>query len=201
MLPLGRYLFKRADSDDEIEQIHRLNYRTFVEEIPQHAADEPGRLVDKFHAKNTYFVAVSEGCVVGMISVHDQPPFSVASRLPDPTVLDHPEKRQLEVRLLAVEPSHRGGPVMIGLLWMALEYAQQRYDEVYISGVVERVPMYERLGFRSLGPAIADGTAAFVPMRVSFPLVERVAKLARLWMSRMNRLAGAAGKSMADERR
>lgn len=201
MLQLGRYQFKRADSDDEIEQIHRLNYRTFVEEIPQHTADEPGRLVDKFHAKNTYFVAVSNGCVVGMLSVHDQPPFSVASRLSDPTILDRPGKRQMEVRLLAVEPVQRGGPVMIGLLWMALEYAQRQYDEVYISGVVERVPMYERLGFRPLGPAVADGTAAFVPMRVSFPLDEQVAKLARMWLSRVERLTGAAGKRLADERR
>ena len=74
MLQLGKYHFKRAETADEIEQIHRLNYRTFVEEIPQHTAQEPGRLVDKFHAKNTYFVAVSEGSVVGMVCFHDQPP-------------------------------------------------------------------------------------------------------------------------------
>jgi predicted N-acetyltransferase YhbS len=202
MLQLGRYQLKRAETDAEIEQIHRLNYRTFVEEIPQHASDEPGRLVDKFHHKNTYFVAVCEQQrVVGMISVHDQPPFSVASRLPDPRILERADRTRMEVRLLAVEPAHRGGPLMIGLLWMALDYALERYDEVYISGVTQRVPMYERLGFRPLGPAIADGAAAFVPMRVTFPLEERVARLAGQWKSRMRRLTGAVGNQAADEHR
>jgi predicted N-acetyltransferase YhbS len=201
MLQLGKYHFKRAETADEIEQIHRLNYRTFVEEIPQHTAQEPGRLVDKFHAKNTYFVAMTEGSVVGMVCFHDQPPYSVASRLVDPTILEHPPLRRMEVRLLAVEPAHRGGPIMIALLWLALEHARRHYDEVYISGVAERVPMYERLGFRALGPAVPDGTAAFVPMRVSFPLDEAVAKLASLWVSRMNRLYGAVDKQVVDKHR
>jgi len=30
-------IFKIASEDWEFEQIHRLNYRTFVDEIPQHA--------------------------------------------------------------------------------------------------------------------------------------------------------------------
>jgi predicted N-acetyltransferase YhbS len=198
MLQLGRYLFKRAEGAAEIEQIHRLNYRTFVEEIPQHVSCEPGRLVDKYHHKNTYFVAVCEQRVVGMISVHDRPPFSVASRLPDPAILARQDRTRMEVRLLAVEPAHRGGPLMIGLLWLALDHATGRYDDVYISGVMERVPMYERLGFRPLGPAVADGSAAFVPMRVSFPLDERVAQLVGQWKSRMKRLAGAVGHRTAD---
>jgi hypothetical protein len=188
MLQFGRDAFQRATTEDELEQIHRLNYRTFVEEIPQHHATEPGRLVDKFHAKNTYFVALVAGRVVGMISVHDRPPFSIAARLPDPAILAVPGRRSLEVRLLAVEPAHRGGPVMIGLLWTALVHARGSYDDVYISGVAERVPMYERLGFRALGPAVPDGTAAFVPMCVTFPLSPSVEKLARQWTARMARL-------------
>ncbi len=192
MLQVGRYLFKPADTDDEIEQIHQLNYRTFVEEIPQHIATVPGRLVDKFHDKNTYFVALDDRRVVGMISVHDRPPFSIAARLDDPSVLSTPGRRPLEVRLLAVEPTHRGGPVMVGLLWSALLHARHRYDDVYISGVVERVPMYERLGFQPLGPPVPDGTTAFVPMRVTFPLAANVEKLVRQWMSRIARLQHGA---------
>lgn len=190
MLQFSRYTFQRATTDDEFEQIRRLNYRTFVEEIPQHQATEPGRLVDKFHDKNTYFVALAERRVVGMISVHDQPPFSIAARLADPAILVVPGRRSLEVRLLAVEPAHRGGPVMIGLLWTALVHARGSYDDVYISGVAERVSMYERLGFRELGPAVPDGTAAFVPMRVTFPLSPSVEKLARQWTTRLARLQG-----------
>ena len=81
MLQVGRYVFKCADTDAEFEQIHRLNYQTFVTEIPQHADTGAGLLVDKFHNKNAYFVVLKDNRVVGMVSGHDQAPFSVAERL------------------------------------------------------------------------------------------------------------------------
>ncbi len=40
--------FKVASEKWEFEQIHELNYQTFVDEIPQHQENEQGRLVDKF---------------------------------------------------------------------------------------------------------------------------------------------------------
>ena len=36
--PRSPLVFKFASEDWEFELIHRLNYRTFVEEIPQHQA-------------------------------------------------------------------------------------------------------------------------------------------------------------------
>jgi hypothetical protein len=36
--------FRIADSEEEFEAIHRLNYRTFVEEIPQHPANPERRI-------------------------------------------------------------------------------------------------------------------------------------------------------------
>lgn len=51
-------IFKVADTPAEFEAIHALNYRTFVEEIPQHAPNAERRLVDKFHAENTYLIAL-----------------------------------------------------------------------------------------------------------------------------------------------
>jgi hypothetical protein len=36
-------VFKVADGDAEFEAIHRLNYRSFVEEIPQHAPNAQRR--------------------------------------------------------------------------------------------------------------------------------------------------------------
>src|SRR5438105_13996442 len=115
MFQVGGYLFKRADTRHEFEQIHRLNYETFVAEIPQHADPGDGRLVDKFHGKNCYFVALTEGRVIGMVSTHDQPPFSVADRLTDPSILERPGTRPLEVRLLAIEPARRNSTVVLGL--------------------------------------------------------------------------------------
>src|SRR4051812_7453401 len=73
---LGPYLLKVAETAEEVEQVHRLNYRTFVREIPQHADQGDGRLVDKFHDRNVYFIAIREGRVVGMVSAHGGPKFS-----------------------------------------------------------------------------------------------------------------------------
>ena len=49
--------FKVATEPEELEQVHRLNYRTFVEEIPQHRANSERSLVDKFHDDNVYVIA------------------------------------------------------------------------------------------------------------------------------------------------
>src|SRR5260221_6963241 len=98
---LGRYHFKRAETLAEMEQVHRLNYRTFVKEIHQHPDNGEGRLVDKFHEWNTYFLALLDDRLIGMLSVHDRPPFSIESRLADRSVIQQPGMRPLEVRLLA----------------------------------------------------------------------------------------------------
>lgn len=50
-------LYKIAEHADEIEQIHQLNYETFVEEIPQHNANNEKKLVDRFNDENTYIIA------------------------------------------------------------------------------------------------------------------------------------------------
>src|SRR5947209_11599711 len=165
MLHLGSYVFKLAESEQEFEQIHRLNYRTFVDEIPQHAATGTGKLVDKFHHKNLYFIVLKRGRVVGMLSAHDQPPFSVADRLDDPAILQEPGMKPLEVRLLAIEPGERNSNLFFGLIWTLHQYTQANgYTHLFISGVESRLDLYERLGFVALGPAARAGSARFVPM-------------------------------------
>lgn len=162
---LGRFVFKPAETPHELEQLHRLNYETFVREVPQHHDPGNGRLVDKFHDKSSYLVALDGDSVVGMLSVHDQPPFSVADKLDDPRVLERLGPRPLEVRLLAVRPELRHGPVFAGLGLAVLRYAQRHgYSHMLISGVAERLRLYERIGFSALGPAVKQGAASFVPM-------------------------------------
>src|SRR5262249_14686671 len=124
MLQVGHYVFKQADSSHEFEAIHRLNYRTFVHEISQHADAGDGVLVDKFHSKNAYLIVLKHNRVVGMLSAHDQPPFSVADRLPDASILQCPGTRPLEVRLLAIEPGERHQTLFLGLLWTCYHYAE-----------------------------------------------------------------------------
>ncbi len=189
LLQLGRFRFKRAEADAELEQVHRLNHETFVREVAQYADTGSDHLVDKFHQKNTYIVAVHGDDLVGMVAVHDRPPFSVADRLPDPSVLDGLGGRPMEVRLLAVRPAYRRGPVFSGLLWALREHARRLgHTRLLISGLEERLPLYAKLGFRALGPAVACGRAAFVPMMLELDRpTESLRRTIRLWEAHLGR--------------
>ena len=190
MLHVGSYVFKRAETRQEFEQIHQLNFRTFVHEIPQHSDPGTGRLVDKFHDKSAYFIVVREGRVVGMVSSHDQPPFSVADRLPDPEILERPGTRPLEVRLLALEPDTRNSTVFFGLMWSLYEHARANgYTHLYISGLREREMLYKRLGFEVIGAPVASGQASFIPMVLTIgQLPKRARRVKHLWESHMQRV-------------
>ena len=193
---LGRFLFKRADTPEEIEQVHRLNYRTFVKEIQQHADTGTGRLVDKFHEWNTYFLAILDDQVIGMLSVHDRAPFSVESRLPDPAMIRQPGMRPLEVRLLAIEHAERHGPVLVGLTYVMNYFARENgYTHYLISAVVEQIPLYKHLGFHELGPAKGKPGAMFAPMMATLDDVDdHMKRTMVLWEKRAAREAAAAKK-------
>ena len=190
MLRVGQYVFKRAETNQEFEQIHRLNHRTFVGEIPQHPDTGNGLLIDKFHKKNAYLIVLRESRVVGMVSAHDQPPFSVAERLREPGILDRQGTRPLEVRLLAIEPEERNSTMFFGLIWSLYEYARSHgYTHLYISGVEERLPLYQRLGFVALGPAVASGKASFVPMVLTIgQLPVKIQRVKQLWEIHMDKV-------------
>lgn len=159
------YFFHWATTPAEFDGIRRLNHRTFAEELGQHDPQPAGVLIDPFEARSRYLVALFHGEVAGMVAVHDQPPWSAAKRLPDPAVLATLDGRILEVRLLAIDPPHRTTMLLAGLLGTLVEVAlAEQYDFLLISGVVERLPFYLKLGFTPLGPAVPDGRAAFVPM-------------------------------------
>jgi aspartate aminotransferase-like enzyme len=189
MLRVGHYHFKRAETKHEFEQVHRLNHRTFVDEIPQHQPTGSGVLVDKFHHKNTYLIVLRDDQVVGMLGIHDQPPFSVADRLPDPDVLYRDFTRPLEVRLLAIEPRERNNTLFFGLIWTLYTYAQKHgYTHLFISGIEERVSLYKRLGFEPLGPAVRCGQAAFVPMVQKVgQLSEKLEHMKKMWEIRLEK--------------
>src|SRR2546426_6909119 len=75
--------FKIATEDWEFEAIHRLNYKTFVEEIPQHRDNPEQRLVDKFHAENTYAICLNGEQLAGMVAGRAKRPFSLDQKLPN----------------------------------------------------------------------------------------------------------------------
>ena len=109
-------VFKFASEELEFEQIHRLNYKTFVEEIPQHQRTATERLVDKFHAENTYLICLSGKKLVGMLAVRSNRPFSLDQKLENLESYLPTGRTICEIRLLAVEKKFRGAQVLQGIL-------------------------------------------------------------------------------------
>ena len=179
-----RYRFKPAETEAEFDQLFRLNHAVFAGELEQYPTLASERLVDKFHSKNLYLIALAADEVIGMIALHTQPPFSVAGKLADATVLDG-YGRLIEVRLLAVEPAHRNGVVMAGLMLAVYEHARA-FDAIVISGHLEKSALYHELGFTDLGPPVASGHAMYVPMAI------RVADLAQRQARWQRRIAAAS---------
>lgn len=171
---MPKLLFRQAVSPADLEQIHALNHRVFAEEIAQHGTHPSGLLVDRFHEQNRYFVAIREDVVIGMISAHPGPEFSVKRRLPDASLLES-LRCPIEVRLLAIEPKERNRTVLAGLLWQAYDYALSGgYSHLLISAVSTRQAMYQKMGFHALGPAVPEGEASFVPMLMTLDEHRRV---------------------------
>jgi aspartate aminotransferase-like enzyme/GNAT superfamily N-acetyltransferase len=157
--------FKIATTAAEFEQVHRLNYRTFVEEIPQHAPNPDGRHVDKFHRENTYIIGVREDRVIAQLAIRRCRPFSLDGKLPDLDRWLPPGRRVVELRLLAVDPAHRNGPVAAQLLQYVARHCLDRGDDLaVISGAVRRLRLYRALGFEEFGRLVGTPEAPYQPM-------------------------------------
>ncbi|MEO7423557.1 MAG: GNAT family N-acetyltransferase [Fibrobacteria bacterium] len=158
---------KIADQEGEFEQIFRLNYLTFVEEIPQHAGNQAGMLVDRFHAENRYLICLDQDELLGMVALRDRRPFSLDEKIPGLCRQLPFHVRAVEIRLLAVQPSKRHSPVF-GLLMKRLLRicAEEEYEVGLISGRIENIPLYRKFGFLPFGPKVGAPGAWYQPMRI-----------------------------------
>ncbi len=180
MNPSEPLVFKLATEGWEFEQIHRLNYRTFVEEIPQHEPSATPRLVDKFHGENTYLICLSNQKLVGMLAVRGQRPFSLDQKVPDLDAHLPPGRTICEIRLLAIEKRFRGargGQVLQGILALLWQHGVEKgYDLAIISGTTRQLRFYSHLGFVPFGPLVGNGDAQFQPMYVTLETFEVTAR-------------------------
>jgi hypothetical protein len=161
-------VFKIAAEDSEFEAIHRLNYKTFVEEIPQHSRNPELRLVDKFHSENTYAICMNGDCLVGMVAGRAARPFSLDYKLADLDSFLPKGHRVVEVRLLAVEQNHRQSSVccrLIGLI--AGHFIDQGFDMGILSGTLRQLRLYKHIGCVPFGPIVGNAEAQFQPMYVT----------------------------------
>src|SRR5260370_33548142 len=82
------YTVKLGETDQEYLGIRRLNHSTFASELGQHETTADELLADRFGHKSRYIISLHDSEVIGVVAIHDQPPLSIAQRLPDATLLD-----------------------------------------------------------------------------------------------------------------
>ncbi|MBA3533008.1 MAG: hypothetical protein H0T73_13875 [Ardenticatenales bacterium] len=162
---MSSLVYKIATEPWEFEQIHRLNYRTFVEEIPQHTSNPEGRLVDKFHEQNSYIICLDGQALLGMVAVRGERPFSLDSKLENLDSYLPPGRSLCEIRLLAIVPSRRQATILGGIMAKSGEYIfSHEYDLALISGTVRQEKLYRRFGFEPFGPLVGTAEALYQPM-------------------------------------
>ena len=182
--------FKIASEDWEFEQIHRLNYRTFVEEIPQHSPNAKEALVDKFHKENTYVICLNGGRLVGMAALRAKRPLSLDQKLDDLDSYLPPGSSPCEVRLMSVEKGFRHSRVFHGLLaTIARFFKEHAYTIAVISGTLRQQRLYSHLGFVPFGPLVGTADALYQPM--SLPLVDYMERAEKFFRSTSTPLAAA----------
>lgn len=191
-------IFKIATEEDEFAQIHRLNYDTFAEEIPQHAENPQKMLVDRFHGQNTYLICMKDRLLIGMLCVRDQRPFSLEEKMANLYTYISPAEHLCEIRLLSVRKGYRSGQIFFGLMTALSDYCHSKqYTLALISGTTRQQKLYHHLGFIPFGDLIGEKGAQFQPMSINFSdfqhstkkIISKVCNLAKM-RSEINFLTG-----------
>src|SRR2546427_13041828 len=134
--------FKIAAAHWEFEAIHRLNYKTFVEEIPQHTNNPEQRLVDKFHTENTYAICLHGEQLAGMVAGRAKRPFSLDQKVPNLDQYLPAGRRVVGGRLLSVGKDFRNGFVVSKLVgFLAHHVRDQGYGLASIFGTAVQVKL------------------------------------------------------------
>lgn len=171
-------LFKVADQPWEFDQIYRLNYQTFVEEIPQHSPNPRKALIDRLLAKSVCFICLRDNLLLGMVAVCGERPFSLDAKLPDLDSYIPPGSKPCEIRLLAIERSHRGGPIFGGLLRCLVRFCRDAgYTVGLVSAARRQEKLYRHLGFVPFGPPLGTAAAPYQGMYLTW---ESLAETGRL---------------------
>lgn len=169
------YYYRLAMLPQDEERIHQLNYKTFVEEIPQHAPNEDGMMVDRFHAENTYVLCMKEQELVGMIALRSVRPFSLDEKIgPIEEHLANPPNYPVEIRLLAVDPAHRTGRAFFGMMQALVNWCLKAgFDAAVISGTVRELKLYRKMGYVQFAEPVGTEEAKYVPMIMTMDTYEQ----------------------------
>ncbi len=161
-------IIKPATELNEFLQIHELNYKVFVEEIPQHKDNADKRLVDKFHFWNHYIIAKKEERVIGMVCYNWTRPFSLDSKLDDLDKYLPPHHKLAEIRLLSIHTTERKTTVAYRLLqYLCRVLIDGKTDAAVISGTTRQLKLYSSMGFTPFGSLVGTPGALYQPMYIT----------------------------------
>jgi aspartate aminotransferase-like enzyme/GNAT superfamily N-acetyltransferase len=164
----------RLATPADFEAIHRLNYRTFVEEIPQHAPNDDRRLVDRFHDDNVYAVFDVGGEIVGMVCGRTQRPFSLDQKLGPIDPWLPAGARPVEIRLLAVDRAWRSTRVFVRLVqFLTQHFLKGGYNVGVMSGTTRQLDLYRHMGFTPFASLVGHDGAQYQPMYITSDHVTR----------------------------
>jgi hypothetical protein len=176
--PEPNLIFKVADQPWEFEQIHRLNYKTFVEEIPQHSPNPRKVLIDQLLAKSICFICLKDNRLLGMVAVCGERPFSLDAKLPDLDSYIPPDSKPCEIRLLAIEKAYRGGQIFGGLLRCLVRFCcDAGYTVGLVSASLRQEKLYRHLGFIPFGPPIGTAAAPYQGMYLTWDSLTETGRL------------------------
>lgn len=171
-MPNSSLTYKVASESWEFDQIHSLNYRTFVEEIPQHTTNVEQRLVDKFHEENTYYICLKGQRLAGMIAARGNRPFSLDEKVADLDSYLPAGESVCEMRLLALELEFRHSRICADLfLFAAKECLQLGYTMAVASGTLRQQQLYSSMGFVPFAQPVGTEQARYQPMYLTLQSV------------------------------
>lgn len=179
-------IYKIAAEPEEMEQIYKLNYETFVEEIPQHQQNESRSLIDKFDKENTYIIAKDAEAVIGMIAVRANRPFSLDHKLAN--LDDYLPKHAIpcEIRLLSVKREYRKTRVFYQLVNLLVNHClEKNYNMALISGTDRQIKLYKKIGFEPFGPMVGTEKAMFQPMYLTKEKFETTSKAFKMMIKKI----------------
>ncbi len=152
-------------SQAEFDKIHELNHQVFADEIPQHAKRADGRLVDAFHEKNTYVVAMEGEELVGMVCYNAERPFSLDKKMSNLDSYLPAHHKLVEIRLFSVKKNRRKEGIAIALLKTLIpSLIAQGYDLGVISASLKELELYNNIGAVAFGEIVGTKEVPYQPL-------------------------------------
>jgi histidinol-phosphate/aromatic aminotransferase/cobyric acid decarboxylase-like protein/GNAT superfamily N-acetyltransferase len=164
-----------ADDADR-ETIYQIRHQIYAVELSQHQRNQSARLTDPLDTYNVYLKAVSEGWIVGFVSItppgHSYSVDKYFAREDFPFPFDD---ALYEIRLLTVLPSHRFRAVASLLMYAALRWIETRGGtRVVAIGRLEVLSLYEKAGLRSLDRRAKSGAVTYELLTATVPELRQV---------------------------